>query len=288
MSDAPAEVCANCAIESSDAVKLKDCTACRLVKYCSVECQKAHRKQHKKACKLRAAELKDEELYGQGHERPDGDLCSICTLPIPLPTHKHSITKACCAMTLCDGCQWALMGREMYDCPFCRTPIVWDNSVVLAELQKRVDAKDPYAINLLASQNYGGGYGLEKVGAGVAKSKAKGLRHFEAAAMQGHALSRFNLGLHEFLDGNCGRALRHFMISAKMGHSDSINAFRDPECCATREQYDEGLKGYLAAVEETKSPERDHAAKMNAEYGGSDNMISLGPHQIAHSYFKRK
>ena len=41
-------------------VKLKNCTACRLVKYCGVECQKAHRKQHKKACKQRAAELKDE------------------------------------------------------------------------------------------------------------------------------------------------------------------------------------------------------------------------------------
>ena len=27
----------------------------------------------KKACKQRAAELKDEQLYCQGHERPEGD-----------------------------------------------------------------------------------------------------------------------------------------------------------------------------------------------------------------------
>ncbi|EJK53061.1 hypothetical protein THAOC_27569, partial [Thalassiosira oceanica] len=65
-----AEVCANCGKESSDVVKLRNCTACYLVKYCSVECQKIHRKKHKKACKERAAELKDERLYGQGHERP--------------------------------------------------------------------------------------------------------------------------------------------------------------------------------------------------------------------------
>ena len=52
------EACANCGKESSDAVKLKNCTACRLVKYCSVDCQKSHRKQHKKACKQRAAELR--------------------------------------------------------------------------------------------------------------------------------------------------------------------------------------------------------------------------------------
>ena len=51
------DVCANCGKQGSD-TKLKDCTACRLVKYCGVECQKAHRKQHKKTCKKRAAELK--------------------------------------------------------------------------------------------------------------------------------------------------------------------------------------------------------------------------------------
>ena len=42
--------------------------------------------QHKKACKQRAAELEDERLYSQGHERPEWDICPICTLPIPLPT----------------------------------------------------------------------------------------------------------------------------------------------------------------------------------------------------------
>ena len=39
--------CANCGAESGDAVKLKNCTACRLVKYCGVDCQKAHRGQHR-------------------------------------------------------------------------------------------------------------------------------------------------------------------------------------------------------------------------------------------------
>ena len=61
--ESAAEACANCGKESGDAVKLKNCTACYLVKYCGVDCQKIHRKQHKKACKKRAAELKDEKLY---------------------------------------------------------------------------------------------------------------------------------------------------------------------------------------------------------------------------------
>ena len=76
------ETCANCGKHGSTNVKLKKCTACRLVKYCSVDCQKIHRKQHKKACKQRAAELRDEQLYSQGHERTEGDFCSICTMKV--------------------------------------------------------------------------------------------------------------------------------------------------------------------------------------------------------------
>ena len=69
-----ADVCANCGKGSEGgAVKLKDCTACRLVKHCGVDCQRPHRKQHKKACKQRAAELKDEQLYSQGLEKHEGN-----------------------------------------------------------------------------------------------------------------------------------------------------------------------------------------------------------------------
>ncbi|EJK57876.1 hypothetical protein THAOC_22041 [Thalassiosira oceanica] len=71
------EICANCGKQGSDTVKLKNCTACRLVKYCGVDCQRAHRKQHKKACKQRAAELKDEQLYyteeDDGRDADDDD-----------------------------------------------------------------------------------------------------------------------------------------------------------------------------------------------------------------------
>mmetsp|Transcript_3313 Transcript_3313/g.6597 ORF Transcript_3313/g.6597 Transcript_3313/m.6597 type:complete len:97 (+) Transcript_3313:84-374(+) len=38
------DVCANCGKKDGTGVKLKKCTSCHLVKYCSVNCQKAHRK----------------------------------------------------------------------------------------------------------------------------------------------------------------------------------------------------------------------------------------------------
>ena len=121
MSDVPVETCANCGKEAGDTVRLKNCTACRLVKYCGVDCQRAHRKQHKMACKKRAAELKDEKLYSQGHERLEGDFCSICTLPIPLPMHQNSLSNACCLKRICHGCVMAAQKRGMFDCPFCRS-----------------------------------------------------------------------------------------------------------------------------------------------------------------------
>ena len=59
------ECCASCGIAGVDDVKLKDCSACHLVKYCGIECQKEHRPKHKKECKKRAAELRDEILFKQ-------------------------------------------------------------------------------------------------------------------------------------------------------------------------------------------------------------------------------
>ena len=47
--------CAACGKEGGDS--LKACTACFVVKYCNRDCQISHRKQHKKECKKRAAEL---------------------------------------------------------------------------------------------------------------------------------------------------------------------------------------------------------------------------------------
>mmetsp|Transcript_24261 Transcript_24261/g.55025 ORF Transcript_24261/g.55025 Transcript_24261/m.55025 type:complete len:122 (+) Transcript_24261:268-633(+) len=89
----------------------------RQVRYCSsVDFQRVHCKQHKKACKLRSVELKGEELYRQGHERLRVTFCPLCTLPIPLPTHEHSTAESCCAKTLYDGCQAALQPGGELDC----------------------------------------------------------------------------------------------------------------------------------------------------------------------------
>ena len=72
--------CANCGKGKESCGDLKACTACKLVKYCNRNCQIAHRPQHKKACKKRAAQLHDAALF---KEHPPEE-CPICMLPLPL------------------------------------------------------------------------------------------------------------------------------------------------------------------------------------------------------------
>ena len=284
--------CANCGERGAggDTVKLKNCTACRLVKYCGVDCQKAHRKQHKKACKQRVVELKDEQLYNQGHDRPEGDSCPICTQLIPLPMFKHSWFKECCMKKTCEGCVMAAHKRGMFDCAFCRTPFAAKDADKLAMIQARAKRKDPEAIYHLGGKYFRGDLGLQKdvrkavelwteaaelgsiealfnlgsahcQGDGVQEDTAKGIQFWEKAAMQGHAEARHHLGCHEGRQGNYDRAVRHLLISAKMGLDLSVERIKETfkEQLATKEQYAQALKGYQDAVEEMKSSDRDEA-----------------------------
>ena len=193
-----ADVCANCGQEGgSDGVKLKNCTACLLVKYCGVDCQKAHRKIHKKSCKKRAAELKDERLYGQGLEISEGDFCPICLLAIPIPADKHSMLNPCCMKKVCNGCLFAGLKRGIYEkCPFCRTPMKINaaDAEILALIQARVDKKDPEAIKHLGDQYMQGRHGL-------GQDAARAVELWTEAAELGSAYACYHVGV-AFIGGS--------------------------------------------------------------------------------------
>mmetsp|Transcript_13108 Transcript_13108/g.19519 ORF Transcript_13108/g.19519 Transcript_13108/m.19519 type:complete len:101 (-) Transcript_13108:230-532(-) len=87
--------CAYCGVAEIDELKLKECAACDLVRYCSDDCEQNHISQHAGACKKRAAELHDELLFKQPESSHRGD-CPICMMPLPLDLTK-SITKGCSA-----------------------------------------------------------------------------------------------------------------------------------------------------------------------------------------------
>jgi hypothetical protein len=56
-------LCAHCGKAEETAAKLKTCDACKLVKYCSRDCQIVHCPQHEKACKNGEAKLCEEALF---------------------------------------------------------------------------------------------------------------------------------------------------------------------------------------------------------------------------------
>ena len=79
--------------------------------------------------------------------------------------------------------------------------------------------------------------------------------------MNGHVESRHGLGAVEYNAGNYLLAVKHYMISAKMGYKKSLNQIKRLflHRVATKEQYAEALTGYQDAVEETKSHQREVA-----------------------------
>ncbi|EJK43761.1 hypothetical protein THAOC_37762, partial [Thalassiosira oceanica] len=127
----------------------------------------------------------------------------------------------------------------MNGCPFCRTPIPDNDADSLAMVHARVGKKDPEGINFLGEQYFFGQLGLQKdtrkavelwteaakLGSvealfqlgSVQEDETKAAEFYEKAAMQGWVNARHNIGCYEAKKGNYDRAVRHFMISAKMG-----------------------------------------------------------------------
>ena len=281
--------CASCGVAGGDDVKLMKCTACYLVRYCGVKCQKEHRKKHKKECKKRAAELRDELLFKQPEGTDLGD-CPICCLPIPIITSQDAVrsTKyACCSKIVCDGCVHAndlreKEGRLPPSCPFCRKPTPKTDEEYNLNNKKRIEANDPVALNSEALNHFeAGNYAVaiehwEKAaglghaeshyqlsisyqeGLGVEKDMKKFTFHAEQAAIGGHVMARYNLGVMEAGKCNAERASKHWIIAANLGCDPAVKALREYHAIkvVSKEDFAAALRAYQVAIEATKSPQR--------------------------------
>jgi len=281
--------CAACGVAEVDVLKLKACTDCDLVRYCSDACQQEHSPQHEAMCIERAAELRDELLFKQPESSNLGD-CPICCLPLPLDKQKSNIMM-CCSKVVCDGCDHAnrmreIRGKLKFKCPFCRQPLQ-ANDKADEMMMKRIEANDPAAMNQKGAQQYNKGdyssvfeyltraaglghveahYGLAGMyrdGHGVEKNEKKKIHHSEEAAIGGHPTARYNLGRHEWKNGSIKRAVKHWIIAATQGSDHSIKALMDAYKggFVSKENLAAALRGQKAAVDETKSPQRDAAEK---------------------------
>ena len=283
--------CASCGKSEGDYdVKLKKCGGCELVKYCSVECQKNHRPKHKRACRQRAAELRDDRLFRQPDESHIGE-CPICCLPLPLGYHKSGINSCCCKL-ICLGCGYANITREREQglepkCPYCREPLPDSREEFEPNLMKRVKTNDPAAIRELGKRCCDTGdynrafehftqaaelgdieahYELSvfyQKGQGVERDMKKEAYHLEEASIGGHPDARNNLGCIEQERGMIDRAFKHWIIAAKQGYDNALEATKKgfAHGYVSKDDYAAALRGHQAAVDATKSKQREEAYK---------------------------
>ena len=281
--------CANCGKGEESSGDLKACTACKMVKYCNRDCQIAHRSQHKKACKKRAAELHDEALF---KEPPPPEDCPICMLPPPIYENDTGITFfSCCGKDICSGCIYAMRetgSKNMKLCPFCKA--CWSPGEEIKRLHLLMDKGNAMACFQLAGHYANGSYGVPQDeakanefylkagqlgcalayynlgcaydnGDGVATDKKKARHYYEHAAMNGDLQGRHNLGCSEGNAGNLERAYKHFKLAASAGYKPSLDFLKEGfmKGFITKEEYANTLREYQKSREEMKSDARDKA-----------------------------
>ena len=250
-----------------------------------------------------AAELHDIELFKQ--PPPKEEDCPICFLRLP-SLGSGSQYYSCCGKTVCSGCIHAPVydnqGNKVdiikqNQCAFCRVLAPITDEEANERRKKRVEANDPVAMFNIGCfyrdgsdgfpQDHtkalehchraaGLGYAIAyasigyaySCGEGVEIDKKKANHYYELAAMKGCVMARHNLGNNEVRAGNMDRALKHYMISAKSGHSKSLEKIRDLYLNrhATKDDYTTALRSYQEYLGEIKSVQRDKAAAADESY----------------------
>eukprot|EP00985_Skeletonema_marinoi_P028929 scaffold26313_cov80-Skeletonema_marinoi.AAC.2 len=104
---------------------------------------------------------------------------------------------------------------------------------------------------------------LYREGGDVEKDEEKEVYHTEEAAIAGHPAARYNLGCYEERNCRYDRAVKHFIIAANIGYDDSIPALKDcyKEGKVSKADFAAALRAHQAAVDATKSPQRETAAE---------------------------
>jgi hypothetical protein len=189
---------------------------------------------------------------------------------------------------ICKGCIYTNTLRQINDsiqqtCPFCRHPTPKTDAEVDRMVKRRVEVNDPVALREFGTRRHckgdqgsaieywtraaelgeaGAHYQLSfayNLGDGVEKDLKKELYHLEKAAIGGHPYARHNLGCAEHGDGKVERAVKHLTIAASLGFDDSLESLKDcyKEGSIQKEDFAAALRAHQAAVDATKSPQRE-------------------------------
>lgn len=196
----------------------------------------------------------------------------------------------CCSRLICRGCDFANQKRESEEwlerrCPCCQEQMSESfGEEINTYFLNRAKKNDAYAMNRVGLMHYNKGdcnealeywinaselgdvyahYYLAAVylGQGVEKDEEKEVYHLEHAAIGGHPAARHYLGCKERDKGNAERAATNFIIAANLGYHASLKELQKllANGHVSEEDYDAAVRAYRAAVDATKSPEREQA-----------------------------
>ena len=233
-----------------------------------------------------ALRLREEILFRQPESSHLGE-CPICCLPVGLPGNQRKTTiYSCCGKVICNGCAFA-ENMKQTTCPFCRQPTPKSIEEADKNLMKRGAVNDPVALWQMGTicsykKDYKGTFNYYKMAAelgdveahyNLSKMYRKGLAverdatkewyHLEEAAIRGHPKARYFLGAYEWNKDRYDRAVKHFIIAANLGHDESLQELKDcyKDGAVSKDDFAAALRSHQAAVDATKSPQREIAAK---------------------------
>jgi TPR repeat protein len=207
------------------------------VKYCNAVCQKKHWATHKKECKRRAAEIRDEALFKDPPAKED---CPICFLPMPIkiiscvslppatiasvPIYDYAEANAeltneaidgynpCCGKSICRGCVYSFRrSGNVRRCPFCNADQRKTDEKHAEEIRKRVEANDPNSMCLLANCYHRGLHGIQQ-------DHARAIELYARAANLGNGTAHYLLGNMYYEGGDLKKAKLHLEAAAMAGH----------------------------------------------------------------------
>ena len=81
------------------------------------------------------------------------------------------------------------------------------------------------------------------------------------AVIGGHPKARYNIGVNEERKGRSERAAKHWITAAKQGHDDALEQVKKyfASGLVSKEDFEAALRGRQAAVDATKSEQREEA-----------------------------
>jgi TPR repeat protein len=183
------------------------------------------------------------------------------------------------------------MSNKQRSCSFCRETLPKDDEEIDRRKMKRVEAGDAAAmVEVGVDRRCEGDYDtalqyftdaaklgdveahyhlgvMYEKGEGVEEDEEKEVYHYEMSAIGGDPSARFNLGNHEERSGRDDRAVKHWIISAKLGHIRSMEALWEHYKLGniTKQDLEATLRTHQAALDAMKSPQREAA---QAAFGG--------------------